>query len=286
MKLEDSTSSKLAIGSVQFGLDYGISNQEGKTSPAEVGQILKRASENGISLIDTAYAYGESEMVLGQNDLSSFQLVSKFPACPTHPLRNLLEASLDRLEVESIYGYMAHRAEDLIEKPSLWEELRELKSDGRVYKIGCSLYRPETLQCLWEKGFHPEIIQIPFNVFDQRFQHLLLRIKDTGCEIHARSAFLQGIFFIDPRNLDSFFDPLKEPIRNIQTRFPNAADRAAQLVHFCLKNPLIDRVIIGVISANQLDENLRALWSNNISNLEPQEFTEELLMPHLWPKGI
>lgn len=276
--------SKIVIGTVQFGLDYGISNREGRTSHAEVTKILRLAKENEISTLDTAHAYGDSESALGRNDLSDFKVVSKFPRNPEKPINELLQVSLDRLKVDSLYAYMAHHAEDLIEKLGLLEDLTELKSEKKVDKIGCSLYYPQTLEKLWACNFQPDIVQIPFNVFDQRFAPLLPKLKAAGCEVHARSVFLQGIFFSEIERLHPFFNPMKESIRRIQQAFPNQADRAAQLIRFCLSNQGIDQVVIGVNSARQLAENLKALSSNPNSQIEPEEMNEELIMPHLWPQ--
>jgi uncharacterized protein len=54
---------KIVLGTVQFGLDYGINNKNGKIKFAEVNSILNFAWENGIRLLDSAYRYGDSEEV-------------------------------------------------------------------------------------------------------------------------------------------------------------------------------------------------------------------------------
>ena len=69
---------KLGLGTVQFGLPYGISNANGQTSAEEVKAILQAAAQHGISLLDTASAYGNAEAVLGKNDLRNFRIVSKY----------------------------------------------------------------------------------------------------------------------------------------------------------------------------------------------------------------
>ena len=64
--------SKIALGTVQFGLNYGISNTNGQVPPEEIARILDYCKLNGIDTLDTAQGYGESEKVLSQFDLSSF----------------------------------------------------------------------------------------------------------------------------------------------------------------------------------------------------------------------
>src|SRR5690554_5992846 len=73
---------RLALGTVQFGLPYGVANQSGQVSLEEVGQILESARQAGVRTLDTATAYGESEVILGQQDLQEFAVVTKLPEVP------------------------------------------------------------------------------------------------------------------------------------------------------------------------------------------------------------
>jgi len=124
---------KIGIGSVQFGLNYGITNTEGKTAPIEVSNILEYAKTQKINYIDTAAAYGTSEQVLGANDLTGFNVVSKFmPAKNGAILEEELEKSLQRLQVIKLYGYLAHRPQFLLENKEMWAYLQGLKEAGKV----------------------------------------------------------------------------------------------------------------------------------------------------------
>ena len=76
---------KIALGSVQFGIPYGVTNRGGMTSRQEVREILTVAARSGVDTIDTAITYGESERVLGAEGCSRFRIVTKLPAIPaTH----------------------------------------------------------------------------------------------------------------------------------------------------------------------------------------------------------
>src|SRR3989304_10330472 len=57
--------SKLSLGTVQFGIPYGISNKNGKPNTKTVFEILEYALKNGINSFDTSPAYGRSEKILG-----------------------------------------------------------------------------------------------------------------------------------------------------------------------------------------------------------------------------
>jgi aryl-alcohol dehydrogenase-like predicted oxidoreductase len=273
---------KIGIGTVQFGLDYGISNKEGKTNKSEVEQILKTAELKGIQYIDTASAYGSAEEVIGQYDLKQFKIVSKFmPPLKGKKISKQFNQSLFKLNQTSLYGYLAHRPLDLLDNPELWVQLKKLKSRGLVEKIGYSLNEPFEIHQLLEKGFDPDLIQVPYNYFDRRFEDIMIDLKKKGCEIHTRSTFLQGLFFMNPKELSVFFEEIKVVLNTIQNIKPlNGA-----LLEFVLDKTFIDKVIIGVENVEQLKQNI-----NNINDA-PQLpdlkniITENILIPSRWPKN-
>lgn len=272
---------KLGLGTVQFGLSYGISNKTGQTSSMEVKEILNTAKAYNIEVLDSASAYGNSENVLGQNDLSSFKMVSKFMPSSTESISIQLETSLEKLRLEKLYGYLAHRPMDFLENPSQWDELLEFKSKSKVDKIGFSLNEPKELVLLIDKGFIPDLVQVPYNYFDRRFEILLKNLKKEGCEIHTRSAFLQGLFFMNPNKLDNFFDEVKGPLRQVQKKeFLNGA-----LLKFAVQQPFIDKIIIGVETNKQLIENLTNLeLASQLPELQ-YNINDNILIPSRWPKN-
>ncbi|MBM3440583.1 MAG: aldo/keto reductase, partial [Bacteroidetes bacterium] len=209
---------KLGLGTVQFGIPYGISNTNGQTTAAEVESILSFAFEQGIDLVDTAPAYGNAEEVLGRYRVSGFKLVSKYiyPA-EQGTIKDQLEKTLHDLRIDSLYGYLAHRPLALINDPQQWQELKQLKEKGLVQKIGYSLNAPGELDALLEKEMIPDLVQVPYNYFDQRFREQLILLKSKGCEIHTRSAFLQGLFFVNPAKLAPYFDEIKPALRLLQS---------------------------------------------------------------------
>ena len=280
--------SKVAIGTVQFGLDYGISNERGQTSDTEVSRILQIAQMNGINLLDTAHLYGESEAVLGAQELSSqFKIVSKFPEVTTVTgLQDYFQKSLNRLNQKSLYAYIAHRPNALMNKPHIWQGLLSLKEQGLVQKIGFSVYEPSEIESLKEAGFSPDLVQVPFSYIDQRFTEALVALHQTGCEIHTRSTFLQGLFFIKSENLQPFYDPIKPWMKKLELSFPKTADRAAALLNYCLSRPFIDKVVMGVNSSTQLEENLRTIRATSyegLPSLETISNLDQVANPSLWP---
>ncbi len=278
---------KLALGTVQFGLSYGIGNTAGQTSAEEVLAILDLARTRGINLLDTAFLYGNSESVLGDCGVEDFRVVSKFPDLEkAAELEAMLQQSLDRLKQPSLYAYMAHRSETLLANPEIWIRLQELKALGRIRKAGYSLYTVDELNRLLDRDMIPDILQVPFNVLDRRFSESLKDLHDRGTEVHTRSAFLQGLFFQPVQELPPFFDDLKPWLSQLNQLFPDPGNKAAALLNFCLGQSFIDRVVIGVNNREQLKKNLDTLENANHSASLPSipEVQEALLLPGNWPK--
>src|SRR6056297_3116795 len=202
---------KIGLGTVQFGTDYGISNSGGKVSLEEISKIMDLFKRNGGRILDTASAYGTSEEVLGKFDLSGFDVVSKWlPPAEGESMRKLLNVSLSKLKINKLYGYLAHQPQYLFDNPGIWQQVVQLKSEGRVDKIGVSLNRPEELDTLKDLGIVPDLIQVPYNYFDRRFEWVCREFKQKGGEVHTRSAFLQGLFFVPVKKLPPHFDDVKD----------------------------------------------------------------------------
>lgn len=280
--------SKLSLGTVQFGLDYGISNVSGKTEMQEVSKIIKFASEIGISTLDTASAYGQSEEVLGKNDMTQFNVISKFSnSVSTRDELNIsLNLTLKNLKINSIYGYLAHDSNSLLKFPVLWDTLQEFKQKGLVQKIGYSLYIPEQLEHLLKLNYIPDLIQIPYNLIDHRFSEYLPILKSYGCEIHARSIFLQGLFFMESEKLSIFFDPIKPLLCQLKEKFEDFHSLASFLLNHVLNNHYIDSVVFGVNTEMQLKKNIESFlsYNNQIKINMDVKIPGEILLPHKWPK--
>jgi len=276
---------KIGLGTVQFGLNYGVSNCEGKTNSEEVFEILKVASSSGIDLIDTASSYGVSENVLGSQETDLFKVVSKFSISDTSDFQHCLDKSLENLKKRNLYGYLVHNAAELIAKPEAWDTLLRWRGMGLVQKIGYSVYLPKDLEHLLKLNLVPDLIQIPYNIFDRRFEPYFRDLRERNIEIHTRSSFLQGLFFLEPQGLDSFFDPIKSHLLEIKSNYQNDNELSGYLLQFCVENEFVSKVIIGVNNARQLQENLEGLKANKFQIYSSYyNIDEKFLLPYLWPK--
>jgi aryl-alcohol dehydrogenase-like predicted oxidoreductase len=254
---------KLALGTAQFGQEYGISNFSGPIKRSEVLEILKSAQEQKIDLIDTAITYGESENILGDIGVSNFNVVTKLPSCPTNSadlvswVKNHVKASLKRLGLKSIYGLLLHRSENLIGTSGIKikDALYHLKSEGLVKKIGVSIYNPEELEGIIKK-IKIDLVQAPLNLIDQRLQTSgwLSRLHNEGIEIHSRSSFLQGLLLLSRKQIPNKF----ERWNNIWDQWENEKNKSGKsALELCLAYPFsfpeVDKVIVGVNNIKHLN---------------------------------
>jgi len=276
--------SKIALGTVQFGLDYGISNSTGRTSPEEVKRILRLVKANSILTLDTASGYGQSEAILGGNPLNGFEVVSKFMGVKNpDDLERQFLTSLNHLKLDCIYGYMAHRPTEVFDEIALWERLNFLKETGKIKKIGFSFYEREQITKMNELKIVPDIVQAPYNIMDNRFENQIRELKEKGVEIHTRSTFLQGLFFTDSSKLKKFFNPVKEAIDIYQGAYGN--NLSGYMLKYCLNKPFIDKVVIGVNNAKQLEDNIKKVQIDMTEISLDRRFNvpEAILNPAKWP---
>jgi len=283
---------KLALGTVQFGLNYGISNEAGQIDPGEVFEILKYSDHIGIATLDTAAAYGESEDVLGQylvDSKDSFDIVSKFSAGKNGvSLRNALQQTLRKLKRPIIYGYLAHSFADF-QKSEIRDAFVQAKSEGFINKIGVSVYYPSEIDWLLNENIEFDLVQLPFSVFDQRFLEYLKILKERNIEIHTRSVFLQGLFFMDPKSLPEYFSCITDTLIKLRhLANSNGIPLSSLLLNYALSQPFIDKVVFGVTSLNELKQNLDAFTyykqsSLFFNELEAMDIDEEsIILPFNW----
>jgi len=284
---------RFALGTVQFGLDYGIANAAGRVADAEVGRILECARARGVDVLDTAIAYGDSEARLGAAGVSSFAVVSKLPGLPTHTedVAGWVEAqvagSLARLRQPRLYGLLLHRPADLL-RPSgdrLWDGLRRVKDGGLVEKLGVSIYDPSELDALADRHAL-DVVQAPFNVFDRRLldSGWLHRLASRGVEVHVRSVFLQRLLLLGPGRRPSAFDRWAP----LWARWDAWLERAAltpleACLRFALSVPDVSRVVVGVDSAAQLNDILDAAVGSALDvPADLRAVDLELITPSKW----
>ena len=284
---------KLALGTVQFGLPYGIANPGGQISREDARQILALARESCIDTLDTAIAYGDSEACLGTLGTKGFKVITKLPALPKGVtgiaawVGDQMQASLRRLKLDSVYGLLLHRSENLLGAAgrSMVQALERLKAEGIVQKIGVSIYAPQELDAATQ-ACAIDLVQAPLNLVDRRLvtSGWLPRLHDQGVEVHTRSAFLQGLLLMPretiPEKFSSWFHLFDHWHAWLQEHPVTAAEAC---LAFIASQPLIDRVVVGVDSHAQLQELLRAAGKEPPQQLPDLHCDDEkLINPSNW----
>ena len=286
---------KLALGTVQFGLNYGVANTAGRVTTDTADAILRIAQLKGIDTLDTAIAYGDSESILGGLGVQGWKVVSKLPAVPegcpnvAQWVRAQTQESLQRLGLQRMYGLLLHRPGQLLESfgADLYAALEDLKAEGLVSKVGVSVYGPAELDDLWSK-YHVDLVQSPLSILDRNLvdSGWASRLKDAGVEIHTRSAFLQGLLLMPA---DKRPDRFKRWTNIWQEWDSWLVATGLMPVQACLRylNSLdeIDRVVVGVDTVMQLNEILTA--ANGVLDTLPafKPLQDDLLInPASWNK--
>jgi len=259
---------KIALGTVQFGVPYGIANTNGQVNKLEAKDILDYAQEVEVDTIDTAIAYGTSERCLGEIGVGGYQVITKLPEVPvncgnvTAWVRRHVEGSLSDLRIEVLSGLLLHRPNQLLDadKKDLWSTLLQLKSDGVVKKIGFSIYSPDELDKLWDL-FKPDLVQAPYNILDRRLETSgwLERMHNENVEVHARSVFLQGLLLMGKKDRPEKFNKwfvLWDQWDNWLQKNNITSVQAA--VSFPLSDNRVSKVIVGVDGLDQFKEIISA----------------------------
>jgi aryl-alcohol dehydrogenase-like predicted oxidoreductase len=283
---------RLALGTAQFGLAYGLNNQAGQPSAAAVAEVLAAAQVAGLTLLDTAAAYGNSEARLGElvGDNAAFELITKLPAGPPAQVAQHLTESLGRLRREQLYGVLFHAFKPLQEETAAWQALQAARAAGQVQRIGVSLYHPHEAEWLLAEGLDVDLVQVPYNVFDQRFAAVVPQLAAQGVEVHVRSAFLQGLLLREPTALPEFFWPLAPKLTRLRALAAEAGvPLPAALLLFAAYAPGVARAVIGVDSVANLNENLAAAQYLEAAETlrsalaELAESTDTFILPYAWP---
>ncbi len=303
---------KLILGGAQLGLNYGIHNILGKPSAEKAKQLINRALSLGISYIDTARVYGNSETVIG-NSLSTennlnLKIITKLDlpeyrdSLPSKAdiiteVNNQIQHSRDSLKNDVLHSVLMHRVCNLTAyNGEAWNRLVELKKEGFIKHLGVSVQTVDELKISLQDP-KIEYIQMPFNILDKRWQDSINCIKKTKNErnlkIHVRSVFLQGLLLSsNPTHWKRANTPNSEAVRNWLISTVKRFKRKS-IADLCLAYvrslDWIDAIVIGMESNEQLEANI-ALFStpvfssDEIFNIESNRpiLTESTLNPGKW----
>jgi aryl-alcohol dehydrogenase-like predicted oxidoreductase len=259
---------RLALGTAQFGLPYGVANRSGQVTVQAGERILSVAWAAGMNTIDTAIAYGESEARLGELGVAQWRVFTKLPGLQSgaRDVRDWVERSvvdsLRKLRLNRLAGIHFHHPTELTgpDGALLYAGAQRCKAAGLVEKLGVSIYDPAELHDLTAMA-HFDVVQAPYNVLDRRLETSgwLARLETQGVEIHSRSAFLQGLLLMQPHSRPVYFARWAQLWETWDDWLSVSGSSAAEIcLGFVLSRTEIDRVVIGVDSVEQLEQLLAA----------------------------
>jgi aryl-alcohol dehydrogenase-like predicted oxidoreductase len=282
---------KISIGGAKFGYDYDYLNNSKILDKNTVCDILKASLSFGIHTLDTASGYGVSEQVIGDcmymNNFKKMKIVTKVG----HELDKdfLIENSLKKLKIKSVYAILFHNFKNFKKNPSYYDKLIIKKKEKKIEKIGFSLYFPEELEYLLNLDIPLDLVQLPFSIFDQRFESYFSELKKRGVEIHTRSTFLHGLYFKKSHQLSAHFNKIKKQLDSLKELSDlYNIDIAAICLKFSLQKKDIDKVIIGVDNLDILSKNIGFASSADMSIKISDELSrysiqdKNILFPHNW----
>lgn len=301
--------SKLTLGTVQLGLNYGIANQSGKPDTEKSFQILDTAVKNGVNSLDTSSDYGNSENTIGEffskkeNRPDDLLITTKFdikPAKGTSPkeierqIYEDVENSLERLGLQKLPVLLLHEPSDLSNygKP-IRDTLNRMKSEGILGKAGVSIYSAAEAEGMLADDTY-DVIQVPMNIFDQRLgkKGILKKLYERDAIVFVRSVFLQGLFFVKPENLVPKLSGFAGPLRQLSDLAGKEGISISQLALSYIRDlESVTSLVIGAETPEQVMENIRLINSPRLSETTMekigqmfQEIPEPLLDPRLWNK--
>ena len=286
---------KLILGTAQFGLNYGINNSNGRPNNLEIFKILNYAYENGIRTLDTAQDYGSAHQVISQYlkkyPHNKFDIITKVN--PDSIKKTFLLTKVTEIcklfNTKNLAGFMFHNLQKLKENKSLYNEILKIKEKGIVKKIGISVYENSEIEDVVNNFSDFDFIQIPFNLLDNenlRKKHINIA-KINNIKIHARSIFLQGLFFKSPNLLNKKFKNLVPHLKYLnkisKTKNIEINEMALKYV---IEKKYIDNVLIGVDNIDQIIENINICKNStdSQSKLISQIFVDDnkILYPKNW----
>lgn len=286
--------SRLALGTVQFGMRYGIANRNGQPSFDEVCSILRLAHESGVNCLDTASAYGTSEEVLGKalRELGLRErmvVVTKIaPASKPADVAASVELSLERLGLTCLPLVLFHREANM----EYVGELERCCERGLVRHIGMSCDGdPESAAALIGSG-RLKAVQVPASMLDRRnagagnFREAARR----GMAVFIRSVYLQGLLLMPEESVPVPLRSVLPARRRLESLAKDAGmTLACMAVRYMLGQEGVTCVLAGVESAAQLRENIAMVKEGPlpadliraVEQAAPQP-ADDLIIPARW----
>ncbi len=299
-----SNEARLCVGTAQLGLPYGIANRVGKVEIEGAIEIMRFAVTNGVTLFDTAQAYGDSEERIGLaierlGIEEAVQVITKlrpdFSFSTYELLQKSVLESIRRLHVPRLLGLLLHRSPDTPDWDFIGQSVARLKQEALIENFGVSIYHPDEAARLMDVAC-VDIIQLPFNVLDKRWinRDVFGLARRNGKRIFLRSVYLQGLVFLNSHELTERNMEWAVPYVELVRRYTEGRGMSVRsfALQVALRQSPDTKVVIGVEKVEQLKENLRAMEDRTIGGKVIDEWWQQLpdvpervINPSLWAEN-
>jgi aryl-alcohol dehydrogenase-like predicted oxidoreductase len=281
--------SEIAFGGVEIGMPYGIGVQSHANMLTEKGaiQLLHAALDAGINFIDTARQYGDSETIIGKafaGKRAEVVIATKckhlrhadktIPADLGTIIKGSLTESLTALQTDYADLYMLHDSDPgIVKHPDVIDTFAALKKAGSIRASGVSTYTPAETKAAIESG-HWDVVQVPFNLLDQRQEALFTLAQEKGIGIVIRSVLLKGLLSTRGRGLHPALQPVEQRIERfgemaqaLQMPLPTLATR------FALSFKEVSSILVGLDKMEYLEQSLAAANGHYLTQQQMQQAT-------------
>lgn len=278
--------SRIALGTVQFGLDYGFDKMK---TQCEVDAILDCAVQNGINFIDTAREYGDSEIKIGdyisrhKNDFiiaTKIKKITENEAANKH-LQDMVLKSIDEskkaLQLKKLDVLQLHQTDEfIINKEVFWDTIKDLKKDNIIGAFGVSVYDiKETLYLIKNHGDTIDFFQVPYNIFDRKFEDLKEVLEKASISLVSRSTFLKGIIPCEISELPTELiglKPYKEKLQKKADDLKMSVSELAILYTYFSKH--IGAILLGINSPEDIECNVDTIKKHGCRIIEENDFSD------------
>ena len=296
--------SRLMLGTVQFGMPYGVANRTGQPSYDDVVKMIAAAVDGGVNCFDTAAAYGESESVLGRaihelgivdqvTIVTKVSPINSSDVVNASEIRQSIKQSIDqsrsRLKLDCLDLVLFHRESDA----AYFDILEELQHAGAIRAFGVSCDNQPGPSLNYVSDGRVSALQIPGNIIDRRHQQsgILEKAKQNQVAIFVRSVYLQGLLLMPDESIPAGLQEIRPTRHRLMELANQAGIGLGELcVRYLLSQPGVTSVIVGVETREQVRGNLEVFKRGPLSDeLREQvdavrtELPEEVVTPSRWP---
>lgn len=266
--------SEVAFGGVEIGMPYGLNMAQAHQlmHKNDAIKLLHKSLDEGINFYDTARLYGQSEAIMGEAFVGRRNHIVLASKCrhfrlPDGSLPNRkelrgivyqsLQESLVDLKTDYIDVFMLHYADlEILEIDELYEIFDDLQREGLIGYPGVSVYEPSETKLALDKNFW-KVIQLPFNLMDQKHGTHFDQAKQQGVGIIVRSVLMRGLLTDKSFNLHPALKDVQDHIQQYVALFDqHVTSLPALAMKFVASIPEVSSVLVGIDKEEYLEEAL------------------------------